>query len=404
MALKTALKKFTGVYYTESKMKKWRDRPDRCYWVGFKDARTRKLIWERCGWASEGWTPEAAQRRRYELLEQDRTGDYKPKNDRKADQLTFGELMDKHYLPWAEHNKRSFRDDDNRYKNWLETRYGNHQLNIISPLDLERLKKEMKEAGKSPATITQVLCLVRQAFNKANQWRLWTGINPTKAVSFPRKNNERQRFLTPGEADKLLQALEARSVQLAEMATLSLYGGLRLGEIFALMWCNVVWEAGILHILDSKNEKSRSISITDPIKKVLEETTPGAPDEPIFKTRSGKTKVWLSKTFKGVVDSIGLNKGITDRREKVCFHSLRHTFASWAVMAGIPLYMVGKTLGHKTAVMTQRYAHLAPESHRSVFEAVANAQKNGKKQNGAGVEPAMANNPDQPVNEGSAIG
>jgi hypothetical protein len=47
---------------------------------------------------------------------------------------------------------------------------------------------------------------------------------------------------------------------------------------------------------------------------------------------------------------------------------------------------------------------LAPESHRFVFEAVANAQKNGKKQNGTGVEPAMANNPDQPVNEGSAIG
>ena len=63
MALKVALKKFIGVYYTESKVKKWRDRPDRCYWVNFRDPRTRKLYWERCGWASEGWTPEAAQRK-----------------------------------------------------------------------------------------------------------------------------------------------------------------------------------------------------------------------------------------------------------------------------------------------------------------------------------------------------
>lgn len=100
--------------------------------------------------------------------------------------------------------------------------------------------------------------------------------------------------------------------------------------------------------------------------------------------------MWLSKTFKKVVDSIGLNKGITDPRERICFHSLRHTFASWAVIAGIPLYSVGKTLGHKTAVMTQRYAHLAPESHRSVFDAVANARKNDEIGSGNIVEAGIA--------------
>jgi hypothetical protein len=48
-----------------------------------------KLCWERCGWASEGWTPEAAQLKRYEHLEQDRAGKYKPKKERKADKITF---------------------------------------------------------------------------------------------------------------------------------------------------------------------------------------------------------------------------------------------------------------------------------------------------------------------------
>lgn len=52
-------------------------------------------------------------------------------------------------------------------------------------------------------------------------------------------------------------------------------------------------------------------------------------------------------------------------------------------MAGIPLYVVGKSLGHKTAVMTQRYAHLAPNSHRTAFEAVANAHANGTKDQSA---------------------
>ena len=228
MALKVALKKFTGVYYTESKVKKYRERPERCYWVAFRDARTRKLVWERCGWASEGWTPEAAQRKRYELLEQDRTGDYKPKKQRKVDEITFGQLMRERYLPWAENNKASFRDDSSRFNNWLAPKFDGHRLSGISALDIEGLKKEMQDAGKSPATIIQVPSLVRQAFNKAKLWSLWTGQNPCSGVSFPKKNNERQRFLTHEEADRLLAELQSHSPQVFRMALLALYGGLRL--------------------------------------------------------------------------------------------------------------------------------------------------------------------------------
>ena len=42
------------------------------------------------------------------------------------------------------------------------------------------------------------------------------------------------------------------------------------------------------------------------------------------------------------------------------FHGLRHTAASQMVMAGLPLQTVGAILGHRTAQMTLRYAHLSP--------------------------------------------
>ena len=73
---------------------------------------------------------------------------------------------------------------------------------------------------------------------------------------------------------------------------------------------------------------------------------------------------------------LGYNEGIVDRRQRVCFHTLRHTYASWAVMAGVPIFIVAKALGHKTIAMTQRYSHLAPDSHRVAFEAVAKYQEN----------------------------
>lgn len=157
---------------------------------------------------------------------------------------------------------------------------------------------------------------------------------------------------------------------------MSLYGGLRLSEVLGLTWSNVDLGNGIIYAQDTKNKESRPIFITGPIQRVIEELAPGSPDERLFKTKTGNPVQWLSKVFWAVVKSLGFNDGISDTREKVCFHSLRHTYASWAVMAGVPLYVVGQAIGHKSLVMTARYAHLAPDSHRAAFEAVANVKPN----------------------------
>ena len=50
------------------------------------------------------------------------------------------------------------------------------------------------------------------------------------------------------------------------------------------------------------------------------------------------------------------------------FHDLRHTFATRLVQAGVDLYKVQRLLGHKSPMMTQRYAHHYPESLRDGVE------------------------------------
>ena len=50
------------------------------------------------------------------------------------------------------------------------------------------------------------------------------------------------------------------------------------------------------------------------------------------------------------------------------FHDLRHTFATRLVQSGVDLYKVQRLLGHKSPIMTQRYAHHYPESLRDGVE------------------------------------
>jgi integrase len=67
----------------------------------------------------------------------------------------------------------------------------------------------------------------------------------------------------------------------------------------------------------------------------------------------GGHRLFLSKAWTRLRQTCGL--------EDVRTHDLRHSYASAALAAGVPLAMVGRLLGHRRASTTERYAHLAAE-------------------------------------------
>ncbi|MBR1735039.1 MAG: site-specific integrase [Alphaproteobacteria bacterium] len=145
-----------------------------------------------------------------------------------------------------------------------------------------------------------------------------------------------------------------------DIALIALYEGLRANEILSLRWDDINWQANYLAIMNTKNGIDRMQPLHPQIKEILLRRRTAESSGYVFKSRNGEKIAEVSSTFSRVVNALGFNKGITENKQKIVFHTLRHTYASWLVMNGVDLYTTQKLLGHKSNQMTQRYAHLAP--------------------------------------------
>ncbi len=108
--------------------------------------------------------------------------------------------------------------------------------------------------------------------------------------------------------------------------------------------------------------------MTDEVKKMFQEMPQGMNSELVFKGREGKKIVSVSNSFDRVINDLGFNVGVTDSRQRIVFHSCRHTYASWLVESGVDLYTVQKLMRHSNFKMTERYAHLLPSAMRGALE------------------------------------
>jgi integrase len=147
---------------------------------------------------------------------------------------------------------------------------------------------------------------------------------------------------------------------------------MRYGEIAALRWDHIDFETGLIVVMESgsrlttKSGKNRRLPMTPEVKAMLQSR--GTKFDRVFRNQQDKIPNRPDSTFKRTVDKLGFNDGIVDRRQRVVFHTLRHTFASWLAIRGVPLITIRDLLGHSTISMTERYSHLAPDQGRAAIE------------------------------------
>ena len=377
MASKWLKTPYPGVRYREHKTRLHNGQPDRYLTIYYK--LRGRLHEEVLGWTSEGWNASKASIQLNKLKEAHATGEgpqtLKEKREQaeerravetaqkiqaKKAELTFGKFFLETYSlhGLTSKSKKSTDREDQLFRLWISPVIGNLTFKKISALQLNQIRTNMLEGELSPRSVNYAFAVIRQVFNYAKYCHVSNVDSPTQTMKMLKFDNNRNKFLTGEEATMLLKALKEKSETVYEISLMSLECGLRANEIFSLKWGDIDFVNEQVTIWDAKNTKTRPAFMTDNIKQMLSNKHRGEKGALVFPGRGDVKTNQISKTFSAVVKELGLNAGVTNSREKVVFHTLRHTYASWQVQSDTSLYTVKELLGHSSLAMTTRYAHL----------------------------------------------
>lgn len=376
---------FPGVRYRKHPTRKHGVQHDKYFTIRYK--LQGKGHEEGLGWASQGWTMDKAYDRLKELkenikigkgpqtLNESRKNERERKEQEQIENITFGQYFAETYYPIAvtQKKKGSYIKEDLHFRLWINPAIGDKPLKEISPFHIEKIKRKMLADKKAPRTIQYVLATVRQVWNMARRNGVVNIDSPTKPVKIPKFDNRRQRFLNHTEADLLLSTLKDRSRPLYEICLLALHSGMRASEIFHLTWGCVDTHRGIINILDAKSGKGRPVFMTKQVENMFLNMNHGKNDVFVFQKRKNEPYTEVPTLFRRVIQELKFNENVSDPRQRVCFHTLRHSFGSWHAEGGTDLYVIKELLGHGTIALTERYSHL---SNGTLQTATKNFERN----------------------------
>jgi integrase len=213
-----------------------------------------------------------------------------------------------------------------------------------------------EEIRQRRASANRVLTMLKAALNHAydeghvanrDAWG-------RRLAPFEKVEVARVRYLTVAEAERLMNACnpEFRALVRGGLET-----GCRYGELIRLEVCDFNSDAGTLAIRQSKSGKPRHVVLTDEGAAFFRQQTAGRSRHELMFCHDDGSAWQRSEQARPMVEACTNGK----IKPAISFHILRHTWASHAVMNGVPLMVVAKNLGHSdTRMVEKHYGHLAP--------------------------------------------
>ncbi len=208
----------------------------------------------------------------------------------------------------------------------------------------------------APTTVLRYLAALSHVFTVASLEWGWIEASPVKKVAKPKVGLLRARFLSKEECERLLKSCEENANRyLYPVVVLALATGMRRSEILNLTANDIDLANGRIILERTKNGERRRVFLNGHALAVMQEFIKKQNcSDLLFPSHNGLQAIDLRFPWKRALKEAGISN--------FKFHDLRHTAASFLLMAGASLAEVAEVLGHKTLAMVKRYAHLS-ESH-----------------------------------------
>ena len=237
---------------------------------------------------------------------------------------------------------------------------------IDQPL-LARVAIDLEDAGKSDATINRVTSAVSTVLNHC----AFDGLIP-QPPKFRRRKEEEHRinFFTKVDVDKLVNVSEGmfHRFDLSDIIKVAAFTGMRQGELLKLRARDVELHTNHIHVGGVPTQKTkasnwRKIPIHNHIAHIINQRLDGTPPDVRIFGDEWSDKDTLLRCF----SKVRKNSGFSD---EYVFHTLRHSFATWAVDAGVPMRQLMALMGHKRIETTLRYAKVSDPALTAAIGAI----------------------------------
>ena len=262
---------------------------------------------------------------------------------------------------------------------WIVPVLGDRAAAAVTTEDVEDLMRTMRAGGVGAKSVRNYIGTLSAMYRYAlHPRRRWVTINPCDALELPTDGREAEiRFLTVDEVESLVSAaVEGLHAQLDRALYLTAaMSGLRQGELIALRWQDVDWQAQRIrvrrnHVLgefDTPKSRrgSRSVPMAARVAGELDRLH-----------RASRWQADDALVFAEPDNGGPLRRGALMRRYRRAlraaqlegthrFHDLRHTFGTTMAGAGVAMRTLQEWMGHRDISTTQRYADYAPNPHEA---------------------------------------
>lgn len=274
---------------------------------------------------------------------------------------------------------RNYRE---RYNHNIKSELGNMIISEVKPLHCQRVLNLMDEKYKG-STMAQARITMYNIFSSAVENKLIESNPVTKSVKCTKPIDTKIRFLTVDEQKKFLESAKESSNYY--QYALILQTGLRTGELIGLQWGDIDFEKRTIKISRSMHFRygDKEFTIGPPKSKSGYRTIPMT--QTAYNILKAKEREKSHEKLRDIrhKDTVFINrKGLPTKNsaydstlyklakkagiEKFSMHSLRHTFATRAIEAGMRPKTLQQLLGHSNISVTMNlYVHVSDEAKES---------------------------------------